>query len=180
MRRKNSRDTRNKGISLLEVLVAIVVVSLIGLAAVALLNARSTALEDNNTVQEGQASAEEALSALSAAARALPEGGSFNSLGDYNLQLLPCQPESCDLVLTPDAAAHLRTSPARGYPYPPCPGGSCAPAPPAGHEIAFVRRWRVETVTGDYRLRKIIVAVLKDAQSTQPLVLQEMVVAVDR
>lgn len=177
MRRINSRDN---GFSLLEVLVAIVVVSLIGLAALALLNVRAAGLEDNATVQEAQTSAEEALSALTAGARNLPAGGSLVDIGDARIRTLPCDAQFCDFVLTPDAPEGERTSPARGYPYatnPACIGSACAPAPPVGYQFAFVRRWRVDVVNSDYRLRKITVAILKDENSAQPIVLQETVVA---
>ena len=176
MSRINSRD---KGFSLLEVLVAIVVVSLIGLAAVALLKACAAGLEDNATVQEAQTSAEEALSALTAGARSLPEGGSLVDLGDARIRPSPCDAQFCDFVLTPDLPASERTSPAQGYAYPNnpvCSGGTCA-MPPAGYQFAFVRRWRVDVVNSDYRLRKITVAILKDESSAQPIVLQETVVA---
>ena len=174
---------RDSGFSLLEVLVAIVVVSLIGLAAVALLNARAAGLEDNATVREAQTSAEEALSAVTAGARNLPEGGSLVDLGDARIRTLPCDAQFCDFVLTPDLPASERTSPARGYAYPNnpvCSGRACAVVPPSGYQFAFVRRWRVDVVNSDYRLRKITVAILKDESSAQPIVLQETVVALEQ
>jgi type II secretory pathway pseudopilin PulG len=199
--RKSVKTTKDNssGFSLIEVLVAIFVAILIGLAAVSLLNSRAVGIEDKTTVQEAETRAEEALSALTAVAGDLPIGGSFEVERDAIALKERCTSKNCDYVLAPDMPEELRTSPAKGYAYQSTgvilhtedtievDGGTKGGVItgdddnlPKGHQVAFLRRWRVDEVDGSYNLRKITVAIFKDEKSTSPMVLEESIIAINR
>lgn len=165
-----SSSSKQSGFSLMEVLVAIFVALLIGIIAVSLLSARAASVHDNATVQEAETRAEEAISALSAIANELPIGGSFENAGDNEINPLACSAQTCDFVLLSDTLP--RSSSAKGVPY--------STELPQGTEKMFLRRWRVDEVDADYKLRKISVAIVKDENDEMPVVLEETIIAVDR
>ena len=179
MRIKNNRKTVkakqniSAGFSLLEVVVAIFIATLIGLAALSLLNARAVGVLDNQDVQEAETRAEEALSTLTAIAPDLQIGGSFEVIGDNRVKVTgDCDDQSCDYVLFPAAPENLQTSPAKGFPY--------STKIPEGSQIMFLRRWRVDETDSEYGLRKITLAVLKTVKSDQPMVLEDAIEPLSR
>ena len=124
------------------------------------------------TVQEAQTRAEEALSALTAIGPDLPIGGSFGVLDDNKLKISACSDQTCDFVLLPDVPENQRLSFAKGFPY--------SSALPDGSQKFFLRRWRVDEVDGNYNLRKITVAILKDENTNEPVVLEETTIGINR
>ena len=165
-------ENQEKGFSLVEVLIAVFVATLIGIGAVALLNARAVGINDKAETKEGETRAEEALSALTAVAPDLNAGGSFQVVSESAISLSACTLETCDYVVYPDATESQRTSLAKGFPY-----GSTIPST---SQMTFIRRWRVDEVDSNYGLRKITVAILKSETDTNPIVLEETVVGINR
>ena len=157
------------GFSLLEVVIAVFVGSIIGIAALSLLNARAVSVLENQDVQEAETRAEEALSSLTAVASDLPVGGSFIVLDEDNKIKLDsdCTDQTCDYVLLPSPPENQRTSPAKGFPF--------SSSVPEGSQVLFLRRWRVDETDGEYGLRKITVAVLKDENSKAPIILEDAI-----
>lgn len=170
--KKTKEQKSEKGFSLVEVLIAIFVAVFIGIAAVALLNARAVGINEKAETKEAETRAEEALSALSAVAPDLSSGGSFEVLSENKIRLSNCSAANCDYVLYPDVSDTQRTSLAKGYPY-----GSTIPT---SSQMAFLRRWRVDDVDNSYGLKKITIAILKSETETSPLVIEETVVGVNR
>lgn len=169
----NNIKCDQSGFSLIEVVIAIFVATLIGIAAVSLLKVRAGGIEDTETVQRAENSTEEALSALTATAADLAVGGSFSVDRSGKVDLGNCTAQTCDLVLSTDAIEDQRTSPAKGVPY--GQAGIRGKEPPL-----FVRRWRVDDIDGNYQLRKITVAVFKDEKSIDPIVIEESTVGVTK
>lgn len=168
---KNNQASR--GFTLLEALIAVFIVTIIGIAALSLLNVRAVGVLDNKDSQEAETRAEEALSGLVAIAQDLEVGGTFQVVADSKIRISgECTDQTCDYVLIPAVPDYQRTSPAKGYPFTsPIPDGS---------QVLFLRRWSIEDTNSDYGLRKITVAVMKNAESDQPMLLEDTVVAITR
>lgn len=160
---------RQKGFSLVEVIVAALIAALIGIAAVALLNTRAAAVADGAEFQEAATHTESALSALTADPTAVPSsGGAFERISETEVELKPCSDSTCDFILDAAAGGTGQTSPAKGFLY-------SAPLPADTRKI-FLRRWRTDDAGGEYNLKRVTVAVFKSEESTSPIVIEESVV----
>lgn len=170
--RKMLSNSKQKGFSLVEVIVALLVVVMIAVISSALLLSRSKTIENTTTTTIAENVAEDALSVLTAKVKDLPLGQSYQPIDESAVEIFPCTDQNCDYVLEPDAPAEQKTSIAGGV------GFTKSYEPPQGYRIAFIRRWRVLDENTDYRLRRVGIAVFPTIQSTQSIVLQETLVAV--
>ncbi len=165
---KKSNEHSERGATLLEVVVAIMIGLVIGVTGLYVLNAKVLSVEDVRVSKDAENAAEEALAGLSAVSADLAVGGSFTAINDNVLTLSSCTVETCDYVLEPDIEAARRTSFGKGFPY--------GTPVPTGYTAAFLRRWRVEDENPTYRLRKVTVAILKGESDTKPVLIAETTV----
>lgn len=151
------------GFSLVEVLLAIVVFGVVGYALANFMLSRATVAERLETAKGASDRLENALHILTVIPyNDLPLGGSFARVDDATIQPLPCTAQTCDFILDPETSGST-DSLVRGTVW---QSGYVAPS---GVNVAYVRRWLIEEVDAELKLRRITVAVLADEQSANPL-----------
>lgn len=161
---------KHSGFSLIEMLLVIVVFGIVAYALTGFMFSRVRVAERLEVSQGASDTLENALSALTAIHyKDLPLGGSLTKVDDATIQPLTCTAQTCDFILDPVNAGTI-VSPARGTPW------QNGYVPPTGSRIGYVRRWLVEEVSEELKLRRITVAVLTDEGSANPLVMIETIV----
>lgn len=152
-----------KGFSMVELMITLIASLIVTACLLSLLGSNSGAARANADAQELETRADEALAAISAAVAGVPDGGTFSVTGEGNFNAItaPCTTAYCDYVSFPDAPENERTSIAKGL------------ISPAGRDVIYVRRWRIDTTNTDYQLRRIVVAIFKTADDTKPLFVQQ-------
>ena len=157
------------GFSLIELLLVIVVFGIVAYALTGFMFSRMNAAERLADSKGASDTMENALNVLTAIPfRDLRVGGSFTPVDEGTIQPSVCTPQTCDFVLDPEGGA--ADSMAGGVAW------QTNPVLPAGARVAYLRRWLIEDVDRDLRLRRITVAVLADDQSTHPLSMIDTVV----
>lgn len=133
----------------------------------------SVSSEISETGERARAFSDDALNALtSLPASQLPTESSFNLNGNALEITAPCSVNTCDYItLAPVYGLNLgsRDSIARGKLY------DSSPLPDA-----FLRRWKVENVDNDLKLKKITVVILRDETSTTPLRIESTIQGFNR
>ncbi|HLM60728.1 MAG TPA: type II secretion system protein [Pyrinomonadaceae bacterium] len=163
-------NKNHRGFSLIEALLAIVVFGFVAYALVAFMSSRVKLAERLETSKAASDTLENALNKLSAIPyKDLAVGSGFTKVDDATILLQPCTTQTCDYVLDPPSGA-ATSSIAGGYSW------QSGVVQPAETRFFFVRRWRIEDVSAELKLRRITVAVLTDEQSTEPLAMIETIV----
>lgn len=169
MLRKDRRSER--GVTLLETLLAAAIVALVAVGALAALMIQSAAPELEERTRRAHDFADQALEALTAKMVNMgvvsTGGGTFTVAADNRITITGgCTTNWCDKILVDANGRQL-------LPGTSVVGGtSFSTAEPAGSRREFFRRWRVTRVTGRPNLREITVAVLDSDTSTSPIVIQ--------
>jgi prepilin-type N-terminal cleavage/methylation domain-containing protein len=181
LRRPSRRPlaSRAAGFTLVEVCVAVVILSLLLVALLQTGMVRMTAGELRARKQDSRAVADNALAALAAASRQLlPDGGgTFTLSADNTLNITgDCAPSLCDYVLEPEAPSALKTSLARGVPW------VKGYTPPAGYAVKFMRRWRTDAVSAPAGVaappsRSLTLVVTLNEDAKLPLTVARTIVA---
>lgn len=160
-----------KGFTLVEALIAVMVFILIGTLAAYLMTANARSVENAANAEAVTIAAEEALSQLIGNAATLPAGGSFEEKGE-EISVNGCTPQTCDIVLDPAPDATMLTSPAKGIPY--VEGYQ----PPTGYTVRYYRLWRIDDIDTEYKLRQVSVAVVDKLKTSEALLIQKTQVGV--
>jgi prepilin-type N-terminal cleavage/methylation domain-containing protein len=158
-----------RGFSLIEVLFAVVVFTLVAYALTAMLFSRTLVTERLMASKAAVDSADNALNALTSQPYAsLSVGGSFTVIDEGSIGLQSCTEQTCDFIIEPVTAPE--ESPARGVKW------QSGYTPPDGARIVYLRRFRIEDVDAELGLRRLTVAVLTDENADKPLIMQSTIV----
>jgi prepilin-type N-terminal cleavage/methylation domain-containing protein len=155
------KKTAEKGFSLIELLIVVVLISVIGLIVLGAFSGKARKSEDDERAKTAMVGASSALEALSQVDEsALGDGGSFALGPDRTIEIIgECTPQTCDWLALPSPN---NDSIAKGYPYEP------GVNPPATKTV-LLRRWRIDDVDVNLGLKEITVAVLTDIESKSPI-----------
>lgn len=169
METKQKLSSNEKGFSLIELLIAIVIFMFVCYALTVMIFSRSIVADRIAASRSASDEAENALTALAAIPYSnLQLGGSFSVVDEGRITNTGCTAQTCDSIYEPTPPGQM-TSPAKGVPY-----GTSLDA--NLYTRKFVRRWKVEQFDAELRLKRVTVAVLDDEDSSAPLVMQSTIV----